>query len=97
MLVKAAESKAAYAGSKVVLVDPKRTFQMCSRCGLIIKKDLSKRIHSCSECGLSMDRDLNAAIKILLGMQSVRNAMEAPSFGAGSVSMAISNSSIVAK
>jgi len=44
-----------------------------------------------------MDRDLNAAIKILLGMQSVRNAMEAPSFGAGSVSMAISNSSIVAK
>ena len=36
MLVKATESKAAYAGSKVVLVDPRQTSQMCSRCGLIV-------------------------------------------------------------
>lgn len=72
MLVKSIEGKAAYAGSKVVLVDPRQTSQMCSRCGLIVKKDLSERIHSCSECGLSMDRDLNAAINILrLGLQSV--------------------------
>ena len=72
MLVKATESKAAYAGSKVVLVDPKYTSQMCSRCGMIVKKDLSERIHRCSECGLSMDRDQNAAINILrLGLQSV--------------------------
>jgi len=72
MLVKATESKAAYAGSKVVLVDPRQTSQMCSRCGLIVKKDLSERIHRCPECGLSMDRDLNAAINILrLGLQSV--------------------------
>jgi putative transposase len=63
MLVKSTESKAAYAGSKVILVDPRQTSQMCSRCGLIVKKDLSERIHSCSECGLSMVRDLNAAIK----------------------------------
>jgi putative transposase len=72
MLVKATESKAVYAGSKVVLVDPRNTSQMCSRCGLIVKKDLSERVHRCHECGLSMDRDLNAAINILrLGLQSV--------------------------
>ncbi len=79
MLVKATESKAAYAGSKVVLVDPRKTSQMCSRCGLIIKKDLAERVHSCSECGLSMDRDLNAAINILrLGMQSLRKTDRSP-------------------
>ncbi len=79
MLVKSTESKAAYAGSKVVLVDPRQTSQMCSRCGLIVKKDLSERIHSCSECGLSMDRDHNAAINILrLGMQSLRKSDRSP-------------------
>ncbi len=79
MLVKVTESKAAYAGSKVVLVDPKYTSQMCSRCGMIVKKDLSERIHNCSECGLTMDRDLNAAINILrLGMQSVRKSDRSP-------------------
>ena len=79
MLVRSTESKAAYAGSKVVLVDPKYTSQMCSRCGMIVKKDLSERIHSCSECGLTMDRDLNAAINILrLGMQSVRKSDRSP-------------------
>ncbi|MCJ7445511.1 MAG: RNA-guided endonuclease TnpB family protein, partial [Methanotrichaceae archaeon] len=65
MLIKSTESKAAYAGSKVVLVDPKYTSQLCSRCGLIVKKDLSERVHNCPECGLAMDRDLNAAINIL--------------------------------
>jgi putative transposase len=79
MLVKATESKAAYAGSKVVLVDPRQTSQMCSRCGLIVKKDLSERIHSCPECGLFIDRDLNAAINILrLGMQSLRKCDRSP-------------------
>ena len=79
MLVKATENKAAYAGSKVVLVDPRQTSQMCSRCGLIVKKDLSERVHSCPECGLSMDRDLNAAINILrLGMQSLRKSDRSP-------------------
>jgi len=81
MLVKSTESKAAYAGSRVVLVDPRQTSQMCSRCGLIVKKDLSERVHSCAECGLSMDRDLNAAINILrLGMQSLRKGDRSPTF-----------------
>lgn len=78
-LVKATESKAAYAGSKFVLVDPRQTSQMCSGCGLIVKKDLSLRVHSCLECGISMDRDLNAAINILrLGMQSLRKNDRSP-------------------
>ncbi len=79
MLVTATESKAAYAGSKVVLVDPRKTSQMCSRCGLVVKKDLSDRVHNCPECGLSMDRDFNAAINILrLGMQSLRKIDGSP-------------------
>ena len=79
MLVKATENKAAYSGSKVVLVDSAYTSQMCSRCGLIIKKDIFQRVHSCSECGLSIDRDLNAAINILrLWMQSLRKGDRSP-------------------
>jgi len=79
MLVTKTESKAAYAGSKVVLVDPRQTSQMCSRCGAIVKKDLSDRIHHCLTCGLVLDRDLNAAINILrLGMQSLRKIDRSP-------------------
>ena len=57
--------KAEEAGGKVVLVDPKNTSQMCSRCGMLVKKDLSVRVHSCWNCGLTIDRDLNAAMNIL--------------------------------
>ncbi|MDP7079777.1 MAG: transposase [Candidatus Undinarchaeales archaeon] len=57
--------KAEEAGGKVVLVDPKNTSQMCSRCGMLVKKDLSVRVHSCWNCGLAIDRDLNAALNIL--------------------------------
>ncbi len=56
--------KAEEAGGKVVLVDPKNTSQMCSRCGILVKKDLSVRVHRCWNCGLTIDRDLNAAINI---------------------------------
>ena len=65
-------SKAEDAGSHVVLVNPRNTSQMCSRCGMIVKKTLSDRVHSCPHCGLAMDRDQNAAINILrLGLQSL--------------------------
>ena len=43
---------------------PKNTSQMCSRCGMLVKKDLSVRVHNCWNCGLTIDRDLNAAINI---------------------------------
>jgi putative transposase len=79
MQVQATESKAEYAGSKVLLVDSKYLSQMCSKCSMMVKKDLSERIHSRSECGLPTDRDLNAAISILrLGMQSVRKSDRCP-------------------
>ncbi len=72
MLVTATSYKAASAGSMVVLVDPRNTSKMCSRCGLFVEKSLSDRVHNCPQCGLSMDRDWNAAINILrLGLQSV--------------------------
>jgi putative transposase len=45
---------------------------MCSRCGAIVDKDLSCRVHSCPDCGLVLDRDLNASINILrLGQKSL--------------------------
>ncbi len=72
--------KAANAGRKVVLVDPKNTSKMCSNCGMLVEKDLSERVHNCPYCGLSIDRDLNAAINILrLGLQSVRKIERCPS------------------
>ena len=75
MLVNITSFKAASAGSMVVLVDPRNTSKMCSRCGILVEKSLSDRIHNCPQCGLSMDRDWNAAINILrLGTQSLQNA-----------------------
>lgn len=65
------ESKAEDAGSRVILVNPRNTSQMCSRCGTIVAKTLSVRVHTCPHCGLVMDRDQNAAINIMrLGLQS---------------------------
>lgn len=62
--------KAADAGRTFLQVDPKNTSKRCSRCGLLVPKDLSVRIHDCPHCGLVMDRDHNAAINILaLGLQ----------------------------
>ena len=58
-------SKAIEAGRQIVLVDPRNTSQMCSRCETIVHKGLSDRLHICSHCGLTMDRDLNASNNIL--------------------------------
>lgn len=66
--------KAECAGRTVVFVDPRNTSKMCSRCGQIVEKKLSDRVHSCS-CGLVLDRDQNASINILaLGMKSLASA-----------------------
>ncbi len=56
--------KAENAGKYIEFVNPRGTSQLCSRCGAVVKKDLSVRIHSCNNCGLVMDRDLNAALNI---------------------------------
>ncbi|HEX4206811.1 MAG TPA: transposase, partial [Ktedonobacteraceae bacterium] len=48
------QNKAEWAGSCVLLVNPKITSQMCSSCGSIVKKELAERWHSCS-CGCSLD------------------------------------------
>ena len=64
--------KAENATRCVALVNPHNTSQICSRCGCLVKKPLSERIHSCPHCGLVLDRDLNAAINVLtLGLQGL--------------------------
>jgi putative transposase len=65
--------KAAEAGRTVILVDPRNTSKMCSRCGTLVQKTLSTRIHTCPHCGLVLDRDVNAALNILhRGLQTLR-------------------------
>ena len=56
--------KAAWAGRTVLFVNPFMTSQRCSRCGAVVKKDLSERWHRCS-CGTELDRDTNSAKLIL--------------------------------
>lgn len=57
--------KAEWAGRLSPRIDPSGTTQACSRCGQIVPKDLSVRVHDCSHCGLVLDRDHNAALNIL--------------------------------
>jgi putative transposase len=57
--------KAESAGRTIEKVNPHGTTQECSRCGAIVKKDLSIRIHICPHCSLVIGRDHNAAINIL--------------------------------
>lgn len=69
-LVQFTTFKAEEAGRRVVLVDPRNKTKMCSRCGVLVEKKLSDRVHVCT-CGLTIDRYLNAAYNILrLGIQS---------------------------
>ncbi|TAK14002.1 MAG: transposase [Anaerolineae bacterium] len=78
--------KAENAGRVVVMVDPRNTSRMCSRCGTLVVKSLSVRVHQCPNpgCGLVMDRDENAANNILrLGLESLGIALEAPAFRRG--------------
>jgi len=83
-LIASTTYKAENAGRVVVLVDPRNTSRQCSRCGTMVEKSLSVRVHTCPECGLIMDRDQNAAINILgLGLQSLGFALEAPAFRRG--------------
>jgi putative transposase len=62
-LVQFSSSKAEEAGRRVVLVDPRNTSKMCSRCGVLVEKNLSERVHKCT-CGLTINRDLNASFNV---------------------------------
>jgi putative transposase len=66
-------AKAAEAGRRVILVNPRNTSKMCSSCGELVQKRLSERTHSCPHCGLVLGRDHNAALNILhRGLQTLR-------------------------
>ena len=58
--------KAAWYGSKVILVDRfYPSSKTCSDCGAVkTKLSLSERSYNCSDCGLFIGRDLNAALNI---------------------------------
>jgi putative transposase len=74
--------KAVEAGSQIIYVNPAYTSQKCSKCGMIIKKELSDRVHKCNACGIELDRDYNASLNILrVGMDSLstKTALEAHS------------------
>ncbi|MFQ5796626.1 MAG: RNA-guided endonuclease InsQ/TnpB family protein, partial [Candidatus Bipolaricaulia bacterium] len=64
-LIQLTTYKSVALGGKVVQVDPRYTSQRCSRCGAMVPKTLSVRVHSCAYCGLVLDRDENAARNIL--------------------------------
>jgi putative transposase len=56
--------KAAWAGRRIVAVNPAFTSQICSGCGMVVAKGLSVRWHACPDCGTSLHRDHNAAKNI---------------------------------
>lgn len=65
MFVQYCQHKAEEAGATVLLVDPRKTSQICSGCGVEGEhKDLLERTHTCAHCGIVLDRDHNAAINI---------------------------------
>lgn len=53
-------------GSQLVAVTARNTSRLCSKCGLIVNKSMSVRVHHCPNCGLTLDRDVNAARNILV-------------------------------
>ena len=76
--------KAAEAGREFVQVDPRNTSKMCSRCGQLVEKKLSTRVHICPYCGLALDRDHNAAINILArGLSCLDLVLESPTNSVG--------------
>jgi len=73
-LVQFTTYKAEDAGRRVGLVDPRGTSQRCCRCGTVVRKDISVRVHACTNpgCGFVAPRDHNSALEIeRLGLQSL--------------------------
>jgi putative transposase len=67
--------KAAWAGRRIVAVNPAFTSQACSGCGVVVAKGLSVRWHSCPDCGTSLHRDHNAAKNIERAGQALRGGV----------------------
>ena len=67
--------KAAWAGRRVIGVNPAFTSQICFGCGIVVQKGLSVRWHSCPDCGTSLHRDHNAAKNIERLWQSLRGGV----------------------
>ena len=60
------EYKCAWYGKQLVIVNPRKTSQICSSCGYDDgKHTLDVRDWTCPSCGAHHDRDINAAINIL--------------------------------
>lgn len=57
--------KLEYKCKMLVKVESRNTTIDCSRCGSMVPKSLSVRIHRCNVCNLVLDRDYNASINIL--------------------------------
>ncbi len=56
--------KGGSAGKQAVAVPRAYTSQICSGCGVVVKKGLSVRWHECPDSGTSLHRDQNAALNI---------------------------------
>ena len=60
------EYKCKWYGKKLIVVDPKNTSRICSKCGYNSgKKPLNIREWTCPNCQTHHDRDINAAVNIL--------------------------------
>ena len=57
--------KAAWAGKQLVDVDPRRTSQTCSRCGVVDAISRRGKTYSCTSCGFIIDAHFNASRNIL--------------------------------
>src|SRR5262249_14694863 len=56
--------KATAAGRSAIAVPPAYTSQVCSGCGVLVRRGLAVRWHACPHCGTSLPRDHNAAKNI---------------------------------
>ena len=68
--------KAESAGGVLEEVDPNGIVQDCSRCGFVVDKDLSVRVHACPRCGLKVPRGVNAARNAVKRAASARRGGE---------------------
>jgi len=60
------EYKCTWYGKQLVIVNPRKTSQICSNCGYNDgKHGLDIREWTCPNCGTILDRDINAAKNIL--------------------------------